>query len=426
MDVETIRSQVPALSKFVWFQNGFVSLTPTPIAEEHARLMRELYENGPMHLLHPDVEVPRRAASVDRIAEFLHVDTDEVALKLAVSDGFNTVINGMEWRDGDQIIATEEEAAAILGPSLHLKQTRGVDTFKAPMVDDIEGQVSAIADLITDRTRLIAFSHVTTETGFRLPATQICRVARERGVLTFVDMAHSVGLYDIDLHEMDCDFAGVSNYKWTYSPYACGVLYVRVKASAELQYAASPNRGLNLKDPIENVLRGAQFGHETSIGPVVLAPGPHLGVRARLAERNRSGGHLGPDSGADRAPQAGAIGDTGADALHSNVAGTLGGACDVSSRRLGQRRPGESTQRAMEHRNQIGAYDLVEVCESPRRAITCCKSQPGVLPARRRGRSAGKRRKTVGGRARLSFWREFRIRPARTKIANLNRKHEGS
>ena len=175
MDVDTIRSQVPALSKFVWFQNGFVSLTPTPIAEEHARLMRELYENGPMHLLHPDVEVPRRAASVDRIAEFLHVDSDEVALKLAVSDGFNTVINGMEWREGDQIIATEEEASAILGPSLHLKQTRGVETFKAPMVDDIEGQVSAIADLITDRTRLIAFSHVTTETGFRLPANQICQ-----------------------------------------------------------------------------------------------------------------------------------------------------------------------------------------------------------------------------------------------------------
>ena len=91
MDVDTIRSQVPALSKFVWFQNGFVSLTPTPIAKEHARLMRELYENGPMHLLHPDVELPRRTASVERIADFLHVDSDEVALKLAVSDGFNTV-----------------------------------------------------------------------------------------------------------------------------------------------------------------------------------------------------------------------------------------------------------------------------------------------------------------------------------------------
>ncbi len=267
MDIEKIRSQVPALSNFVWFQNGFVSLTPTPIAEEHARLMRELYEKGPMHLLHPDVEVPRRAASVERIADFLHVDSDEVALKLAVSDGFNTVVNGLEWRQGDQIIVTEEEAAAILGPSLHLGQTRGVETLKAPLVDDIEGQVSAIADLITDRTRLIAFSHVTTETGFRVPATQICRVARERGVLTFNDMAHSVGLYDIDLHEMDCDFAGVSNYKWTYSPYACGVLYVRRDSLGELQYAASPNRGLNLKDPVDDVLEVPDSAMRLQSGP---------------------------------------------------------------------------------------------------------------------------------------------------------------
>ena len=267
MDVETIRAQVPALSNFVWFQNGFVSLTPTPIAEEHARLMRELYEKGPMHLLHPDVEMPRRAASVERIADFLHVDSDEVALKLAVSDGFNTVVNGLEWREGDQIITTEEEAAAILGPSLHLKQTRGVQVFKAPLVDDIEGQVSAIADLITERTRLIAFSPVTTETGFRVPATQICRVARERGVLTFNDMAHSVGLYDIDLHEMDCDFAGVSNYKWTYSPYACGVLYVRRDSLGELQYAASPNRGLNLKDPIDDVLEVPDSAMRLQSGP---------------------------------------------------------------------------------------------------------------------------------------------------------------
>ena len=267
VNVEKIRAQVPALSNFVWFQNGFVSLTPTPIAEEHVRLMRELYEKGPMHLLHPDVELPRRAASVERIAQFLHVDTSEVALKLAVSDGFNTVLNGIEWNAGDEIIITDEEAAAILGPSLHLEQTRGTKTVKAPLIDDIEGQVSAVADRITDRTRLIAFSHVTTETGFRLPAAQVCRIARERGVLTFADVAHSVGLYDIDLHEMDCDFAGVSNYKWTYSPYACGVLYVRRDSLGELQYAASPNRGLNLIDPVEDVLEVPDSAMRLQSGP---------------------------------------------------------------------------------------------------------------------------------------------------------------
>lgn len=267
MDVKAIREQVPALSNFVWFQNGFVSLTPTPIAAEHARLMQELYEHGPMHLLHPDVELPRRAASVQRIAEFLNVKTEEVALKLAVSDGFHTIVNCLDWREGDRIIITEEEPSALLGPSLHLAQNRGVEVVKAPLVDDIEGQVSAIADLITDRTRLIAISHVVTETGFRLPVTQICQIAKESRVLTFLDMAHSVGLYPIDLHEIGCDFAGVSNYKWTYSPYACGILYVRSESLGELQQAASPNRGLTLKDPVEDVLEVPKSAMRLQSGP---------------------------------------------------------------------------------------------------------------------------------------------------------------
>lgn len=267
MDVEAIRAQVPALSNFVWFQNGFVSLTPTPIAAEHARLMRELYEHGPMHLLHPDVELPRRVASVRRIAEFLSIKTEEVALKLAVSDGFHTVVNCLDWREGDRIIITEEEPAALLGTSLHLAQNRGVEVVKAPLVDDIEGQVRAVTGLITDRTRLIAISHVVTETGFRLPVAQICRIARKRRVLTFLDMAHSVGLYPIDLHQIECDFAGVANYKWTYAPYSCGILYVRKGSLGELQQAASPNRGITIKDPVDDVLEVPDSAMRLQSGP---------------------------------------------------------------------------------------------------------------------------------------------------------------
>jgi len=267
MDVEAIRAQVPALSNFVWFQNGFVSLTPTPIAAEHARLMKELYEHGPMHLLRPDVEFPRRVASVRRIAEFLNIKTEEVALKLAVSDGFHTVVNCLDWREGDRIIITEEEPAALLGTSLHLAQNRGVELVKAPLVDDIEGQVRAVTGLITDRTRLIAISHVVTETGFRLPVAQICRIARKRRVLTFLDMAHSVGLYPIDLHQIGCDFAGVANYKWTYAPYSCGILYVRKGSLGELHQAASPNRGITIKDPVDDILEVPDSAMRLQSGP---------------------------------------------------------------------------------------------------------------------------------------------------------------
>ena len=53
IDVEGVRALFPALGNYVWFQNGGVSITPTPVAEEHARLMRELLERGPMHIVYP-------------------------------------------------------------------------------------------------------------------------------------------------------------------------------------------------------------------------------------------------------------------------------------------------------------------------------------------------------------------------------------
>ena len=242
MDIPKVREDFPALKKYVWFQNGGVSITPSPVAEEHIRLMREILERGPMHIVYPDEEYPRRERTMARLAQFFSVDRGELGLMRGVSEGYQTVLRGLDWQRGDRIVTTEEEEAALLMPSLHLRERFGVEVVKAPLVDDLEGQVRAVAERITDRTRLLAFSHVTTDTGFRLPAREICRLARERGVFTFVDMAHSAGLYPIDLKEMGCDFAGLLSYKWMYAPYAAGALFVRSERLHDLQVTYAGGR----------------------------------------------------------------------------------------------------------------------------------------------------------------------------------------
>jgi cysteine desulfurase/selenocysteine lyase len=153
------------------------------------------------------------------------------------------VLRGLDWKAGDQIVLTEEEEAALLLPCLHLRDLFGVEVVKATLVDDLEGQVQAVADCMTDRTRLLAFSHVTTDTGFRLPAKEICALAKERGVLSFVDMAHSCGLYPIALKEIGCDFAGILSYKWIYAPYAAGVLYVDAERLDDIRVCYAGGRG---------------------------------------------------------------------------------------------------------------------------------------------------------------------------------------
>jgi len=78
--------------------------------------------------------------------------------------------------------------------------------------------VDAVTKAITSRTRLVAITHVTTTNGDLFPAKEICRVARERGVLCHLDGAQSFGLVDVDLGDIKPDFYGGSGHKWPCGP----------------------------------------------------------------------------------------------------------------------------------------------------------------------------------------------------------------
>lgn len=241
-EVLRLREDYPPLGTCIWFQNGGVSITPRPVAEAHAALMRELYERGPLHIAYPNEEYPRRRASIARIARFCGADPAEIALMRGVSEAYLTVLRGLDWQPGDEILLTEDEEAALLLPSLHLRDRAGVRVVKVPLRADPDEQLAAFAARLSDRTRLVAISQVTTDLGFRLPVAAICALARERGALTFLDLAHSVGLWPIGLRDLGCDFAGVLSYKWTYAPYAAGFLYVRRERLGDLSVTYAGGR----------------------------------------------------------------------------------------------------------------------------------------------------------------------------------------
>ena len=160
-----------------------------------------------------------------------------------VSEGYQTILRGMQWQAGDQIVITTNEEAALLLPALHLRDLFGVEVRKARLVDDMDGQIAAVEELLTERTRLVGLSHVTTDLGFRLPVRQICDLARQRGIPTFLDLAHSVGLYPMPLRDLGCDFAGLLSYKWMYSPYATGALFIRKERLYDVQVTYAGGRG---------------------------------------------------------------------------------------------------------------------------------------------------------------------------------------
>ena len=108
-------------------------------------------------------------------------------------------------------------------------------TAKLSLVDDKAELLSRLDRTITDRTRLLCLSHVTTDTGTKLPAAEICKMAHDRGVPVAFDAAQSAGQFPIDLAEMDCDFYACTGHKWLLGGWGTGIFYLKREWVEKLQ-----------------------------------------------------------------------------------------------------------------------------------------------------------------------------------------------
>lgn len=225
--IRSTRAEFPPLAHCIWMQQGGVGLVPRTVHEYHISQLTQWYENGPLFIAQPEQAAELAQQSRETLAAFLGATPEELAFLRGVSEAYQTVLRGLQWQSGDRILLSEEEMASLRFPSQRLRQIGGIEIDRFPLIEDEESQLQAIATRITPKTRLIAFSFVTMERGWRTPVRAICDLARAKGVYSFVDCGHSAGFLPLSLHDMNADFAGIINYKWMYSPYAAGALYIR-------------------------------------------------------------------------------------------------------------------------------------------------------------------------------------------------------
>jgi selenocysteine lyase/cysteine desulfurase len=170
-----------------------------------------------------------REAARRALASALRVTPEEIVITRNTSESNNLVSSGLDFKPGDEVVIFSDNH-----PSNHAAWRQKADRFgyTVRVVDQVnphpgaEYYVEAFGKAMTSRTRLVALTHVTSTVGDVLPASEICRLARDRGVLSLVDGAQSFGVLDVDLSEMRPDFYTGSAHKWPCGPKECGVLYV--------------------------------------------------------------------------------------------------------------------------------------------------------------------------------------------------------
>lgn len=171
------------------------------------------------------------------LAEYLRVTPEEILITRNTSEGNNIVSSGVQLKEGDEVVIFSDNH-----PSNHVAWTEKTKRygFTVRPVQQVnphpgaEYYVDAFTKAITPRTRLLALTHLTNTVGDLLPVKELCRLARERGILTLVDGAQTLGLMDVDLSDLQPDFYTASAHKWPCGPKECGVLYVHKSAHQKL------------------------------------------------------------------------------------------------------------------------------------------------------------------------------------------------
>lgn len=223
-DVAAVRRALPVLERVVYLNTGTAGIAAAPVI---AKLWEEvsLFEAEGEVRYHEMQD--RMDAARAQVASLIGAGADEVAFSRNATDGVNLVAWGLPWKDGDEVVLSDQEHPAMNHPWHHL-QPRGGPRLRMFAVDpDPAATLANIRALLTPRTRLIASSHVSCQTGIRIPAKEVCDLARERGILVFLDGAQAVGQFPVDVKALGCDFYTSNGHKWLHGPKGTGFLYLR-------------------------------------------------------------------------------------------------------------------------------------------------------------------------------------------------------
>lgn len=172
-----------------------------------------------------------------RIARYLGAGDDEIAIVRNTSEANNVVVGGVPLKAGDDVLLFDENHPTN-NVAWDVRAARFGFTVRRIKVDPATADSAAIVDAFTrallPTTRVLAITDVSSNTGMRLPARELCAIARERGIWAHVDGAQTFGALRRDMRALGCDSYSASAHKWFMGPKEAGVLFVRKERCAEL------------------------------------------------------------------------------------------------------------------------------------------------------------------------------------------------
>ena len=239
LDVAAVRGEFPILYRevygkpLVYLDNGASAQKPRAVIEAISNAYGFEYANvhrGLHYLANATTNAYEKARAT--VARYINAPTtDEIIFTRGATESINLVASSYgaaNIQAGDEIVLTIMEHHSNIVPWHFHRERRGAILTWAPMSDEGVLDLDALDALITERTRIVAVTHMSNVLGTVNPIKDICRIAHAKGVPVLIDGSQGAVHLPVDVQDIDCDFYAFTGHK-VYGPSGIGVLYAKRK-----------------------------------------------------------------------------------------------------------------------------------------------------------------------------------------------------
>ena len=239
MEIKNIKKEFPIFKQkingkpLVYLDSANSSQKPKVVIDKISNFYETEFSNVGRSVHTLAVKATNRFEAVrDKVKQYINAKhREEIIFTKGATEGINLVASSFGKKyinKGDEILVTELEHHSNYVPWHYLRSEKGAVIKFAQVNSDGDVEIDEIKKQITNKTKIIAITHISNVTGAVLPITKIVDLAKERNIPVLIDGTQGAPHSHIDMQKIGCDFYAISCHKM-YGPNGLGILYMKKK-----------------------------------------------------------------------------------------------------------------------------------------------------------------------------------------------------
>ncbi|MGW8224275.1 MAG: aminotransferase class V-fold PLP-dependent enzyme [Anaerolineales bacterium] len=219
----------------IFLNHGSFGACPKPVFEVYQDWQRRLELQPVRFLGRQATQLLAEARSI--LGDYLNVPPNDLVFTTNPTTAINMVVRSLGLEPGDEILSSTHEYGAMDRTWRYICEKTGAHYIQRPIplpVSTHQEFVEHFLAGVSPRTKVIFLSHITSQTALIFPVKEICRRAREMGILSIIDGAHAPGQIPLDLREIEADIYTGACHKWLCAPKGSAFLYAHPEIQSRL------------------------------------------------------------------------------------------------------------------------------------------------------------------------------------------------